>query len=83
MKQQHNREALSRKLSTVKKQAKFAGSFLDEIKKVEWVSKRDLKKYIKIILVSIFGFGFAIYFIDLLLRKLLMCLDGITTFLFG
>ncbi|WP_100934030.1 preprotein translocase subunit SecE [Candidatus Chlamydia corallus] len=83
MKQQQNREALSRKLGTAKKQAKFAGSFVDEIKKVEWVSKDDLKKYVKVILISIFGFGFAIYFVDLVLRKSITCLDGITTFLFG
>ncbi|AAD18228.1 SecE [Chlamydia pneumoniae TW-183] len=83
MKQQHNRKALSRKIGTVKKQAKFAGSFLDEIKKIEWVSKHDLKKYIKVVLISIFGFGFAIYFVDLVLRKSITCLDGITTFLFG
>ncbi|WP_201457063.1 preprotein translocase subunit SecE [Chlamydia sp. 17-3921] len=83
MKQQNNRETLSRKLTIAKKQAKLAGSFLDEVKKIEWVSKKNLKKYVKIVVMSIFGFGFAIYCIDLIFRKLLTFLGSITSFLFG
>lgn len=83
MKQQNHREALSRKLATAKKQAKLAGSFLDEIKKIEWISRRNLKKYAKIVVISIFGFGFSIYCVDLTLRKLLTLMGSITSFLFG
>ncbi|ANH78858.1 preprotein translocase subunit SecE [Candidatus Chlamydia sanziniae] len=83
MKQQNHREALSHKLAAAKKQAKSAGGFLDEIKKIEWVNRRDLRKYVKIIIISIFGFGFAIYCIDLVFRKLLTFLGSIISFLFG
>ncbi len=83
MKQQKPRETLSKKISIAKKQAAFAGDFLDEVKKIEWVNKRDLKRYVKIVLISIFGFGFSVYFIDLVFRKSLTILGNITSFFFG
>ncbi|EPP34523.1 preprotein translocase, SecE subunit [Chlamydia ibidis] len=83
MKQRNRQETLSKKVAAAKKQAKLAGSFLDEIKKIEWVSKRDLKRYVKIVLMSIFGLGFSVYCIDLVFRKLLTFVGSITRFLFG
>ncbi|MBQ8498277.1 preprotein translocase subunit SecE [Chlamydia sp.] len=80
---QDRRRKFLKKVSSAKKQAAFAGSFIEEIKKIEWVSKRDLRRYVKIILVSIFGFGFSIYCVDLALRKFLSLLGKVTSFFFG
>lgn len=83
MKQKSSQESLSKKISLAKKQAKFAGSFLDEIKKIEWVSRHDVKRYMKIIIASICIFGFATYFIDIMFSKLLAVLSNVTSFFFG
>lgn len=83
MKQKNGQESLSKKIVLAKKQAKLAGSFLDEIKKIEWVSKRDVQRYVKIIVVCICVFGFSIYFIDLMFRSLLTFLGNVTSLFFG
>lgn len=75
--------SLRAKMMKAKKQSKMAGSFIEEIKKVEWTKKTDLKNYVKIVLTSIFCFGFSIYFVDLVIRKLLVFLSSVTRFLFG
>ncbi|AAF39427.1 preprotein translocase subunit SecE [Chlamydia trachomatis] len=82
MGQDHRRKFL-KKVSSAKKQAAFAGDFMEEIKKIEWVTKRDLKRYVKLVLMSIFGFGFSIYCVDLVLRKSLSLLGKVTSFFFG
>lgn len=82
MGQNHRRKFL-KKVSFVKKQAAFAGNFIEEIKKIEWVNKRDLKRYVKIVLMNIFGFGFSIYCVDLALRKSLSLFGKVTSFFFG
>ncbi|WP_284441525.1 preprotein translocase subunit SecE [Chlamydia gallinacea] len=81
MKQRNHQETISKKIFKAKKLVQTG--FLDEIKKIEWVNKRDLKRYVKIVVASIFSFGFSIYCIDLILRKLLSWLGSITSFLFG
>lgn len=81
MKQRNHQETISKKIIKAKKLVQ--AGFLDEIKKIEWVNKRDLKRYVKIVVASIFSFGFSIYCIDLILRKLLSWLGSITSFLFG
>ena len=81
MKQRNHQETISKKIIKAKKLVQTG--FLDEIKKIEWVNKRDLKRYVKIVVASIVSFGFSIYCIDLILRKLLSWLGSITSFLFG
>lgn len=81
MKGYRRRETLSKKIAKARNQAHIG--FLDEIKKIEWVNKQDLKKYVKIVVISIFGLGFSIYCVDLVFRKLLTWLSDVTSFLFG
>ncbi|VVT42936.1 hypothetical protein BOKEGFJH_00459 [Chlamydia avium] len=81
MKQRNRQETISKKMTKAKKLVQTG--FLDEIKKIEWVHKRDLARYVKIIVASIFGFGFSIYCVDLVLRKLLSWLSSVAVFLFG
>lgn len=83
MKQQNHRGTLSKKISIAKKQAASAGNFLEEIKKIEWVGKQDLRRYVKIVIMSIFGFGFSVYCVDLIFRKALGLLGNIVGFFFG
>ena len=80
---QDQRKNFLKRVSLAKKQAAFAGNFIEEIKKIEWVTKRDLKRYVKIALMSIFGFGFSIYCVDLALRECLSLLGKVTSFFFG
>lgn len=54
----------------------FVKALKDEMKKVSWTSKEELKTCTKIVLGSIFAFGFAIYGVDLFLRA---ALQGIAT----
>ena len=49
----------------VKKVVTFVGEVKQELKKVEWTTKDEIKAYTKIVLISTFVFGFFIYFIDL------------------
>ena len=66
-------------LNTAKKRkAKKKGSFFqdmkEEMKKVSWTSKDELKTCGKIVIGSIFVLGIGIYLVDLLIR---LTLDGI------
>lgn len=57
------------------KKAKRNGNFFhdmkDEMKKVSWTSKEELKTCGKIVIGSIFVLGLGIYFIDLFIRLVL------------
>ncbi|MCB1073004.1 MAG: preprotein translocase subunit SecE [Chlamydiales bacterium] len=61
-----------------KKKAKAKGNFFlemkEEMKKVSWTSKDELKTCGKIVIGSIFVLGIGIYLVDLLIRS---SLDGI------
>ena len=61
-----------------KKKAKRKGNFFQEMKeemrKVSWTSKDELKTCGKIVIGSIFVLGVGIYFVDLFIR---LTLDGI------
>ncbi len=54
-----------------KKMVEFVGDVKEELKKVEWTSKEELKTYTKIVLASTFLFGMLIYFIDLIAQGFL------------
>ena len=49
----------------------FVGDVKQELKKVEWTNKDELKSYTKIVLVSTLIFGMFIYFIDLIIQGFL------------
>ena len=61
-----------------KKKAKGKGNFFqamkEEMKKVSWTSKDELKTCGKIVIGSIFSLGIGIYLVDLFIR---LTLDGI------
>lgn len=54
-----------------KNMVNFVGDIKQELKKVEWTSKDELKVYTKLVLVSTFLFGAVIYGIDLAIQGVL------------
>lgn len=54
-----------------KKVVEFVGEVKQELRKIEWTSKDELKAYTKIVLVSTFLFGMLIYLADLLIQGVL------------
>lgn len=66
-----------------KKTVEFVGEVKQELKKIDWTSKDELKAYTKIVLVSTFLFGMAIYFIDLIIQSVLNSFSFIVRFFGG
>ena len=66
------------KLSSSKKKGKFFQEMKDELKKVSWTTKEELRLCTKIVLIAIFLLGLGIYGIDLSIR---FVLDGIGSLL--
>lgn len=66
-----------------KKVVTFVGEVKQELKKIEWTSKEELKAYTKIVLASTFLFGLFVYSIDLIMRGILSALDGFLKFIGG
>lgn len=54
-----------------KKIVEFIGDVKQELKKIDWTSKEELKSYTKIVLASTFLFGLFVYFIDLIIQSIL------------
>ncbi|GAB4188502.1 MAG: hypothetical protein Tsb0015_08590 [Simkaniaceae bacterium] len=52
-----------------KKKRSFLQEMKDEMKKVSWTSKEELKVCTKIVLGSIFALGFGIYVVDLVIKN--------------
>lgn len=66
-----------------RKVIEFVGEVKQELKKVEWTGKDELKSYTKIVLVSTAIFGLFIYLIDLLMQGLLSGIHLIFKFFTG
>jgi preprotein translocase subunit SecE len=49
----------------------FVGDVKQELRRVEWTSKEELKSYTKIVLLSTFVLGMFIYFADLMIQGFL------------
>lgn len=64
-------KAIVSKVLFSKKRVRFFQDIKEEIYKISWNSKRELKTCTRIVLGSIFFLGFGIYFIDLLIKNFL------------
>lgn len=64
-------KAIVSKILFSKKKVNFFQDIKEEIHKISWTSKRELKTCTKIVLISIFLLGFSIYFIDLAIKSFL------------
>ncbi|MFZ0565152.1 MAG: preprotein translocase subunit SecE [Chlamydiales bacterium] len=74
--------ATSKKMDGLKV-VEFVGEVKQELKKVEWTDKEELKSYTKIVLLSIFFFGMFVYFIDLIIQGVLGSFNLIIKFFTG
>lgn len=61
----------------------FVGDVKQELKKVEWTSKEELKAYTKIVVVSTFLFSMFIYLMDLLIQGVLGGVNLLVRAIFG
>ncbi|MEZ5315646.1 MAG: preprotein translocase subunit SecE [Chlamydiales bacterium] len=77
-----NQLNVSKKLQS-RKWVTFCGEVKQELKKVDWTDKEELKKYTKIVLLSTFIFGMFVYFVDLLIQGFLGGVNLIFKFFIG
>lgn len=61
----------------VKKKASFIQEMKDEMKKVSWTTKEELRLCGKIVIGGIFTLGLGIYLVDLLIRLILSGLGNL------
>jgi preprotein translocase subunit SecE len=66
-----------------RKIAAFVGDVKQELKKVEWTNKEELKSYTKIVLVSTIIFGMFIYLVDLSVQGVLNGVNLLVKFFTG
>lgn len=70
-----------------KKKKLFKVTFLKdlkgEFKKISWTPKQELFQCTKIVVFSVFTFGFGIYFVDLIIQGGLSWLDFLVHRIFG
>lgn len=63
-------ESSSKQLDRKRLVAFFSG-VKEELKKVEWIDKGQLRNYTKIVIIGTFLFGMVVYFMDLLIQSCL------------
>ena len=66
-----------------KRKTSYFREVQNELKKVTWVSKNELASFTKIVLGSIFVFGFFIYFADLCIRGALNLINILSRLIIG
>ena len=68
---------------SVQKVKEFATDIKSEIHKVHWTSREELIAYTKIVIISTFMFGMAIYFVDMTIQALLGSLSFLLQLITG
>jgi len=61
----------------------FIQEVKEELKKVDWTSKQEIKTCTKIVVSSIVLFGLGIYVVDLVVRGALRGIDNLFMWIFG
>lgn len=69
--------------ATPKKRGFFLREVQQELKKVSWTSKEELKNCTKIVLGSIFLLGIGIYIMDLMIQGSLYLISSFAKFIGG
>lgn len=62
---------------------KFLQELKEELKKVSWTTKAELKTSAKVVIVSTFLFGFVVYLADIVIKMGLQGINTIARLLFG
>lgn len=66
-----------------KKLGNFFGDIKAEFGKITWPSKEELQSYTKIVVVSTFVFGLAVYVVDVAIQNLLSLIETALRFIIG
>jgi len=66
-----NHSAAGAKAIEGKKIVEFVGDVKDELKKVDWTDKEEIKVYTKVVVVGSFLFAMLVYLVDLLIQGVL------------
>lgn len=61
----------------------FVASLKKEARRITWPPKKSLKKNVKLVIVSMFGFGIVIYCADLVVNKGLSMVNSVFFRLIG
>lgn len=61
----------------------FFGELKQELKKISWTNKKELKNFTKMVLISTFSVGLSIYLIDMVIQKSLTLIHILTQRIFG
>lgn len=61
----------------------FGHEIKQELKKIEWTTKEELRAYTKMVVISTFVFGIGVYFTDLLVQSFLSGVHHFFKFLIG
>lgn len=67
----------------VQKVRDFVGDIKSEIHKVHWTSREELLAYTKIVVITTFLFGMAIYFVDMMIQGSLSALSYLLSLVAG
>lgn len=61
----------------------FIQEMKDEMKKVSWTSKEELRFSTKLVILSMFIFGFSVYLVDFIVKGFLEAFKTAVHFIFG
>lgn len=61
----------------------FLQELKEELKKVSWTTKAELKTSVKVVIISTFLFGFVVYLADIVIKLGLQGISTIARLVFG
>lgn len=67
----------------IRSSIQFFGEMKQELRKISWTSKKELLKYTKMVVSSMFVVGFVIYCVDLVIQRSLSFIQFLTLRIFG
>jgi preprotein translocase subunit SecE len=61
----------------------FIGGIKDELSKVTWTSREEMKLYIKVVVLSTLVFGLGVYAVDVIIQGVLQGLNAVVQMIGG
>lgn len=61
----------------------YISGFKGEVRKISWTERKELWKLTRIVLLSMFVFGFSVYLVDILFREALLGVMNLLGKIFG
>ena len=77
------KDVSSKKKKSITSVFRFFGETKREFNTLSWTDKKELITATKVILISTFVSGFSVYFVDLLIQRLLSGINLLTQMIFG